>query len=87
MKVGDLVKSNIMYFHHGGDPIVLKRHDDSMYGTVLEVEDEEKFEKEFRHHKRGGRIFLDVKVLWNTGKITVVQKNTLQKVQSACKKW
>tara|TARA_Y100001937_G_C7082066_1_gene313495 strand:+ start:792 stop:1058 length:267 start_codon:yes stop_codon:yes gene_type:complete len=88
MKAGDLVKSAVMHFSHTEDISRFMTNSGYIYGTVLEVEDEEQFEKEFRHNRRAGRIFLEARVLWSNGIVTIVGTDTLwieQPVKS--KKW
>jgi hypothetical protein len=88
VKPGDLVKSGYMHFSYVDDPTKFVTDSGYVYGTVLEIEDEKQFEKEFRGHKRSGRIFLEARVLWSNGIITTVGTDTLLVEQPAKpKKW
>ena len=89
-QVGDLIKSDIIHFREPEYYEIHRNYSAGLAfrtGIILKIESKEKFEQEFRQHKRGGRIFREVVVRWSDGNTSCVGSNTLQKVQSACKKW
>ena len=83
-KVGDLIKSDIIHF---SEPEYYEIHRNYKAGLayrtgiILEIESKEKFEEEFRRHKRAGRIWQEALVQWSDGSTSNVGLDIIRRVQ------
>ena len=83
-KQGDLVRSDIIHFKDQAYYAIHKNYKAGLgyrVGIILEIESKEKFEEEFRRHKRAGRICQEALVQWSDGSTSSVGLDTIRKVQ------
>ena len=83
-KVGDIIKSDIIHFSDSEYYEIHRNYKAGLayrVGVILEVESEEKFEEEFRRHKRAGRIFQEAIVMWSDGTTSIVGTDILQNIE------